>query len=303
MEVRLQPRGPGRAGGRALPAQLAARAVLPQRRLLRDPPRLLRADVGARRAVLAAAGQPPRHARDAPRHGGLQGQRALAGPGRRQRARRARAGEHARDPHHRPRARVPGRQGHADRPRHRRAADHARAGRLHRRQGLRRARLPGRHLPDDLRPDRRRAPRLAAREVAADRDATTRSLRRSPSTPPTSRSARCARSATSTSGASTTATRARCSRTSTTAPARTCCSTTGSRSATLPEEELYDLVFDPNEAANIVADAARDRGRAARAAGALDGGDRRPAAARPGRAAARHRRSTTRRSARRRTRR
>ena len=107
------------------------------RRLLRDPPRLLRADLGPRRALLAAARQPPRHARDAPRHGRLQGQRALAGPGRRRRAGRARRGragrEHARDPHHRPRARLPGREGDADRPRDRRAADHARARRLPRR--------------------------------------------------------------------------------------------------------------------------------------------------------------------------
>ena len=57
--------------------------------------------------------------------------------GRRRRAERARrAGpgrRHARDPHHRPRAAVPGRQVDADRPRAGRAADHARPRRLPRR--------------------------------------------------------------------------------------------------------------------------------------------------------------------------
>ena len=93
--------------------------------------------------------------RDAPRHGLLQGQRALARPRRRrgaERARRARPRRrHDRDPHHRPRARLPGRQGDADRPRPRRDADRARPRRLPRRQGLRGARLADRHLPDAVR--------------------------------------------------------------------------------------------------------------------------------------------------------
>ena len=58
---------------------------------------------------------------DAPRHGVVQGQRTLARPGRRRRAQRARRARprrrHDRDPHHRPRTRVPGREGDADRPR------------------------------------------------------------------------------------------------------------------------------------------------------------------------------------------
>ena len=185
------------------------------RRLLRDPPRLLRADLGARRALLAAAGQPARHAADPARHGRLQGQRALARPGRRrraERARRARPGRgHAGHPHHRPRARVPGREGDADRPRHRRAADRARAGRLPRRPRVGRARLPARPVPDDLRagrassaPDWVRGPLAAAARAPGGRRGQRRGVRaRSPSTPPTNRSARCARGATSTSGAST----------------------------------------------------------------------------------------------------
>ena len=101
---------------------------------------------------------------------------------------------------------------------HRRDADHARARRLPRRPGLRRARLPDRPLPDDLRAGGHRAPGRGCRAARCSRccarrptRSTTRCLRRSPSTPPTSRSARCARGATSTSGASRTATRDRCS--------------------------------------------------------------------------------------------
>ena len=151
----------------ALLADAPPAAVLPVGRLLRDPPRVLRADVGARRAVLAAARQPARHAGDAPRHGLLQGQRALAGPGRRLRAERARRARprrrHARDPHHRPRARVPGRQGDAVRPRDRRAADHARPRRLPRRARLQRAGLPGRPVPDRVRAGRDRPRRTGCR--------------------------------------------------------------------------------------------------------------------------------------------
>ena len=64
-------------------ARAAAGPVLPLDRVLRDPPRVLRAHLGARLALLAAAGEPARHRRDAPRHGLLQGQRALARPRRR----------------------------------------------------------------------------------------------------------------------------------------------------------------------------------------------------------------------------
>ena len=60
----------------ALLRERPPRAVLPLRRLLRDPPRLLRADLGARRALLRAARRAAGHARDAARHRGLQGQRA-----------------------------------------------------------------------------------------------------------------------------------------------------------------------------------------------------------------------------------
>ena len=163
---RHQPRGLRGAGRRRAARAGAAGAVLPLRRLLRDPSRVLRAHLGARRAVLAAARQPARHAGDAPRHGLLQGQRALAGPGRRLRAQRARRARprrrHARDPHDRPRPRLPGRQGHAVRPRDRRAADHARARRRARRARLQRARLARGHLPDDLRPGRDRGARAPA---------------------------------------------------------------------------------------------------------------------------------------------
>jgi arylsulfatase A-like enzyme len=47
-------------------------------------------------------------------------------------------------------------------------------------------------------------------------------------------------------------------------------------------EQLYDLLFDPNEARNLAGDpAAQAVRRAGRAARAVDGGDRRPAARRP----------------------
>ena len=67
----------------------------------------------------------------------------------------------ARHLHHRPRHRLPRRQGDPLRPRHRGDDDHPRPG-LHRRQGGRRAGQPPRRLPDPLRPLRRRAARLAA---------------------------------------------------------------------------------------------------------------------------------------------
>ena len=51
---RLLARRGGRAGRAGAAARRAARAVLPLGRLLRDPPRVLRADLGARRPVLAS---------------------------------------------------------------------------------------------------------------------------------------------------------------------------------------------------------------------------------------------------------
>ena len=112
--------------GRAAAPEPAAGAVLPVGRLLRDPPRVLRAELGARRALRA----PPAHLPDTPETRADmaafkasarsldQGVGAvLAG------ARRAGAGRrHARRPHDRPRAAVPGREGDAVRPRARRDA-------------------------------------------------------------------------------------------------------------------------------------------------------------------------------------
>ena len=115
--------------------------------------------------------------------------------------------QHARDLHHRPRARVPRRQGDADRSRDRRAADPARARRLH-----------GGKVSDALVSQVDLFPTICEL-VGIERPAwlrgssllrarpTTRCLRRSRSTPPTSRSAPCARGATSTSGATRTVTR------------------------------------------------------------------------------------------------
>ena len=71
-----QPRARRRAGRRVADPRAPARAVLPLRGLLRDPPRLLRADLGARRALLRPARRPARHARHAARHGRLQAERA-----------------------------------------------------------------------------------------------------------------------------------------------------------------------------------------------------------------------------------
>ena len=67
------------------------------------------------------------------------------------------------------------------------------------------------------------------------------------------------------------------------------------RARRCPSEELYDLVFDPNEAHNIVDDPSREIAAELRARlQALDGGDRRSAARRAGRAGCRARRSTCR---------
>ena len=197
---------------------------------------------------------------------------------------------HAGDLHHRPRARVPGRQGDAVRPRDRRHADHARARRVRRRPRDRRARLAPGHLPHAVRPRRHRAAGVPPGRVAAAAGQPARGRGPRPpvrggarSTPPTSRSARCARSATSTSGASATA-RCRCWRTRTTARARTCCCARGWGERPIPFEQLYDLSLDPNEASNLFDDPAYARRAAGprRAARALDARDRRPAARRAG---------------------
>ena len=103
---------------------------------------------------------------DPPRLRRLQGQRPLARPGDRRRpprpARLRPGREHAGALHHRPRHRLPRRQGDPVRPRDRGDDAHARAGRLHRRQGRRRAGQPPRRLPDPLRAGRGRGAGLAA---------------------------------------------------------------------------------------------------------------------------------------------
>ena len=67
-----------------------AATVLLVDRVLRDPPRVLRAQLGARRAVWRPAVPAARYAGHPQRHGGVQGQRAFAGSGRRRGAARAR---------------------------------------------------------------------------------------------------------------------------------------------------------------------------------------------------------------------
>ena len=166
-----QGRGRGAADDRRPARGEAGRqAVVHVGRLLRDPPRLRGADLGPRHPLLAAAVQPARSAGDASRHGRVQGQRALARPGDRRRAPRPpRPPPGRRHPghlHHRPRRRLPRLQGDADRPRHRRDDDHARPGRLRRRQGDRPAGHPPRRLPDALRGRRGGAARLAPGQVA-----------------------------------------------------------------------------------------------------------------------------------------
>ena len=162
---RHAPRRRRRAGdGRPAP-RTARQALLPVGRVLRDAPRVLRA--AARRRVLRqASAQPPGHGRDPAGHGVLRRQRPLARPRRGRGAGCPRAlrpcSQHAGHLHHRPRHRLPRRQGDDDRPRARRDADHARAGRVRGRQGIRRAGLAHRHLPDDLRSDRHPEAGLAA---------------------------------------------------------------------------------------------------------------------------------------------
>ena len=192
---------------------------------------LRRPDLRARHALLAAAAEPPRHARDARDMAAFkasarsldQGIGAVLHALHRPRPRRA----HADHLHHRPRPRVPGREGDPVRPRHRRDAAHARARAaspaarsidamvshldlyptLCELAGVEHPDFAPGHLADAARPRRGRP---AARA---------RSSPRSPSTPPTSRSAPSAPSAGSTSGASTT-TRTRSSPTATTAPSK-----------------------------------------------------------------------------------
>ncbi len=72
----------------------------------------------------------------------------------------------ARHLHHRPRHRLPRRQGDPVRPRDRGDDDRPRPGRLHRRQGGRRPGQPPRRLPDPLRARRGRAARVAAGQLA-----------------------------------------------------------------------------------------------------------------------------------------
>ena len=181
------------------------------------------------------------------------------------RARRARAGEHARDLHHRPRARVPRREGDADRPRHRRAADHARA-----RAASPAARSPTRSSPRST-SSRRSAswpaierPGVAARRARCCRSsaARRRGQRRGVCGDHVPRRLRAAARGAHEALQVHPPLRQRPRGTGAPEHRRQpqqgpAARATGSRSATLPEEELYDLVFDPNEAANIVADASR----------------------------------------------
>ena len=85
--TRVESRGAAGDRGAAAPARPAA---VPVGRLLRDPPRVPRPRLAARRALLTAARQPPRRARGARRRRRVQGQRALARPRRRDGAQRAR---------------------------------------------------------------------------------------------------------------------------------------------------------------------------------------------------------------------
>ena len=160
-------RGAGRAACRRGPARRASRAVLPLGRLLRDPPELLRAELGARHAVLPAARQPARPPRGARGHGGVQGQRALARPRRRRRPHGAHGerpvGADARRLHHRPRPGLPRRQGDAHRPRHRGAAHRPRPGRVLGRARGQRPGLAAGRVPDAVRARRRSSRRTSSR--------------------------------------------------------------------------------------------------------------------------------------------
>ena len=167
---------------------------------------------------------------------------------------------------------VPGREGDAVRPRARRAADHARAGRLRTAGGCSTRSSPtstcSRRSASSRASSRRtgcRAARCCRWCGARSRRSTTRSSPRSPTTPPTSRSGRCAPSAASTSAASATARRAG-------APEHRRQPDQGPAARArlgrprAAREELYDLRFDPDEAQpDRRAAARRRRRRAARA--------------------------------------
>ncbi|CAA9515431.1 MAG: Sulfatase, partial [uncultured Solirubrobacterales bacterium] len=169
-EDRHQPRAPDRPRRRRVPEPPGRGAVLPLGRLLRDSPRVSRSQVGPRHPLRAAAAQPPRRARDPPRHGRLPGQRTRARPGCGRGPRLARGlwalGADADRLHHRSRHPLSGRQGDPLRPRPRGDADHARSGRLHGRPRPRRPGLAHRRLSDAVRARGRRAPRLPPGHVA-----------------------------------------------------------------------------------------------------------------------------------------
>ena len=127
-------------------------------------------------------------------------------------------------------------------------------------QGHRRDGVPHRRLPDDLRAASGSSAPTSLQGQSlmplVRGDATrfaTRSSPRAPTTPPTSRSARCARSAGSTSAASSTATR-RCSPNRDDSPSKDIWIEHGWLDQPMDAEQLYDLVFDPNEARNLASD-------------------------------------------------
>ena len=263
-------------------------AVLPVRRLLRDPSRVLPAD-GATRELGAAAAEPARHAGGPAGRGGLQRECALADQGvgtvlERARAARARR-QHAGDLHHRSRLAFPG----------------AKTTLTDRGIGvLLIMRGPGgflggkvidamvSHIDSSRRsaswsassgPSGCRASRCCRWCAASATRSATRSSPRAPTTLPTSRSARFARIAGSTSAAS---------RPDTPIPANIddspskdyCSSTAGSTEPSTPSSSTT-CVFDPERGAQprrrpsssmLARLRARLRG--------VDAGDRRPAARR-----------------------
>ena len=273
---RLEHRSRRGARGGRVPRRVRRRAVLPVGRLLRDPPAVLRADLGTRRALSL----PPAHLPDTPETRRdmarfVASARALDA-GRRHRARGGRGRGHARDPHHRPRARVPRREGDADRPRDRRDADPARPGRLRGRPRVRRARLPARPVPDDLRAGRDRDARWCARPLAAHSGERTRRGVCGDDVPRRVRAA--ARGAHEAVQVHPSLRHGPdpCSRTSTTARARTTCSPHGLAERAVAAEELYDLVLDLGRPSTSPA-TRRTRRRWPRCASGSSAGWRRPA--------------------------
>ena len=242
-------------------------AVLPVGRVLRDAPRVLRA--AARRRVLRpAARQPARHC---PRRGAtwpsyVASARSLdRGVGAVLDAldRYGHARQHAGDLHHRPRHRLPRRQGHDDRPR---------LGVMLIMRG------PGGFLGGkasdalvshiDIFPTicdlvGIAQPGLAAGPVAdaghhAARPtrSATRSSRRRPTTPRTSRSGRSAPRAGSTCAGSSRRT-GRCSPNTDDSPRKDAVDARRVAAEPLATEQLYDLELDPNEAWNRIDDPRR----------------------------------------------